>query len=71
MSTTDDSPWYLTTKPSAVSSPKIKARDLGQREYWCIDCELRVTQTRDGSAEYGHGPECEFGIRGNGGEGGE
>jgi len=59
----DDIPRHLTVRASAVSNTMVKPSELGDREYWCLRCDRRVTQTLDESAEYGHHPGCEHSIR--------
>ena len=37
------------------------------REWWCAECNRRVTRAADGEGEFGHNPECEHHFQRSGG----
>lgn len=59
----DDTPAHLTANKGTAVESEFSTADLGDREFWCRDCQARVTQTSDRSGEYGHHPTCEHSIR--------
>lgn len=63
-------PTHLTR--DSLGHPTISSAELSSREFFCLRCFARVTQSTGGDLEYGHGRGCYHSIRpfdhsGNGG----
>jgi hypothetical protein len=55
-------PAHLTKHASKISNTSLRAAELKSRECWCVECNARVTRSKDLSKEYGHGPNCKHKI---------
>lgn len=65
----DDSHQQALTGERATPESHLSKRYTGdgnnllsadkRREYWCKDCDYRVTRSPSGEGEYGHDRECE------------
>jgi hypothetical protein len=46
----------------AIKKVRIEPADLTSREYWCLDCNAKVTRVPDKDHELGHALGCEHAI---------
>lgn len=42
--------------------PNSSTLDVTGRKYWCIECNRRVTRSKNKTKEYGHDSTCEHSV---------
>lgn len=57
----DDTPPHLTKR--RLGHGEFDPSKLNSREWYCHDCQARVTESSDRTVEYGHQPACDHSIR--------